>query len=164
MKFQYSAGNQTHIVDLESEQNGYRAVVDGTPLEFELISEDRGRLTLRFGDEVKTLYWAAEGDRCWIAFEGCTYLLEKPAAGETRSSSGDTSQESVLRAPMPAQVSELFIQPGDEVEAGEILLVLEAMKMEIQLRTPHGGKIGKVYVAPGESVDRNQVLVDLEEL
>ena len=163
MKFRFSSGEEDYVVDLEDERGGYRALVDGSPVNFELISEDEGLLTLRFGDEVKTLYWAVEGEQCWIAYEGCTYLLEKPGPGTARRHARETSQENVLRAPMPAQVREVLVQPGEVAEAGATLLVLEAMKMEILLRAPRRAIIEKVHVSLGESVDRDQVLIDLEE-
>ncbi len=67
-----------------------------------------------------------------------------------------------IRAPMPGKVVEVFIEPGDEVEAGDVVLILEAMKMENELRAPKKSTVKSVNVQPGDSVASNQLLVALD--
>ena len=68
-----------------------------------------------------------------------------------------------LTAPMPGKVLATPIEVGDEVTAGQLLVVLEAMKMEHRIVAPGDGKITKVHVEIGEQVEKDVVLVDLEE-
>jgi biotin carboxyl carrier protein len=70
--------------------------------------------------------------------------------------------ESHVEAPMPGKVLELKIAAGDEVAAGDALLVLEAMKMENVLRAPRDGKIERVDAQVGEAVEKGAVLVTYE--
>jgi biotin carboxyl carrier protein len=67
-----------------------------------------------------------------------------------------------IRAPMPGKVVEVFVEPGEEVEAGDVVLILEAMKMENELRTPKKGTVRAVNVKTGDSVAGNQLLVALD--
>ena len=67
-----------------------------------------------------------------------------------------------LRAPMPGSVVQLRVAVGDEVEAGDVLVVLEAMKMEHTLRAPHGGTVREVGAALGDQVETGAVLVVIE--
>ena len=67
-----------------------------------------------------------------------------------------------IRAPMPGKVVEVFIEPGEEVEAGDVVLILEAMKMENELRSPKKSTVKSVNVKPGDSVASNQLLVALD--
>ncbi len=52
--------------------------------------------------------------------------------------------------------------PGDPVSAGEIIMILESMKMEIPVEAPHAGRIAEIRVAPEESVDEDQVLCTID--
>ena len=67
-----------------------------------------------------------------------------------------------LRAPMPGLLVRLLCQPGDTVEAGQPLAVLQAMKMENELSLPRGGTVLAVQAQPGQTVEQGQVLVVLE--
>ena len=76
---------------------------------------------------------------------------------------GGPEQSGSLQAPMPGRVVEVASAQGDEVEKGQVLVVMEAMKMEHGLRAPHSGRVASVLAAPGEQVESGQVLVVMEE-
>ena len=69
-----------------------------------------------------------------------------------------------LHAPMPGRVIRVDVEAGDEVGAGQVLLVLEAMKMEHALRAPHDGRVVEVDYAPGDQVEAGVVLVVVDPL
>ena len=77
-----------------------------------------------------------------------------------RSAGGRGPQE--LRAPMPGLITRVLAEAGQRVEAGDGLVVIEAMKMENELRAREPGTVAGVAVRPGDVVERNQVLVTLE--
>jgi acetyl/propionyl-CoA carboxylase alpha subunit len=68
-----------------------------------------------------------------------------------------------LIAPMPGTVVRVEAAVGDAVTARQVLVVLEAMKMEHAIRAPHDGTVNEVLVAPGQAVDQGTVLVVLDE-
>jgi acetyl/propionyl-CoA carboxylase alpha subunit len=68
-----------------------------------------------------------------------------------------------LHAPMPGRVTRVEVEAGDSVEAGQVLLVMEAMKMEHTLRAPYGGTIAEVDCSPGDQVEAGAVLVVVVE-
>jgi pyruvate carboxylase subunit B len=68
----------------------------------------------------------------------------------------------VVRAPMPGLVLDLLVEEGEEVEAEQGLLVLEAMKMENELKAPSGGVVAAIHVTDGEAVDKEDVLIEIE--
>jgi acetyl/propionyl-CoA carboxylase alpha subunit len=68
-----------------------------------------------------------------------------------------------LHAPMPGKVIKISVDEGDSVDEGQVLLVLEAMKMEHSLRAPHPGTVREVRVSPGDQVNAGQVLVLLDQ-
>jgi biotin carboxyl carrier protein len=81
------------------------------------------------------------------------------AAIREASHSGSSAQS--VAAPMPGNVLAVRVREGDTVEAGQVLVVLEAMKMENNVAAPAAGKIARVLVAPGQQVQRAETLVEL---
>ena len=81
----------------------------------------------------------------------------------TRRTTGDAAGgahgEQSIVAPMPGRVVRVLVGPGDEVQARQPLVVVEAMKMENELRSPRAGTIKEVTVSAGMSVDAGRVLV-----
>ena len=69
-----------------------------------------------------------------------------------------------LRAPMPGLVVKVEVAVGDEVQPGQGLVIVEAMKMENELRAEAPGRVTKVRVEPGQAVEKDQILVELEAL
>jgi biotin carboxyl carrier protein len=67
-----------------------------------------------------------------------------------------------VRAPIPGRVVSVSVMEGDQVKAGQALVVLEAMKMENELRAPKKGKVTVVAVAKGDTAQRGQLLVGIE--
>ena len=78
--------------------------------------------------------------------------LPKPVA----SQSGNIDE---LTAPLPGTIVEIFVKAGDEVEVGNVILVIEAMKMKNSIRSTRSGKIAEVLVAVGQTVAHKQALV-----
>lgn len=72
------------------------------------------------------------------------------------------NKDKELYAPMPGLVINTKVNTGDQVKEGQILLTLEAMKMENVLKAPRDGKIAGIFTSPGDKVEKNQLLVSLE--
>jgi biotin carboxyl carrier protein len=90
--------------------------------------------------------------------------VEASAAPSTNSSrrSNHISVGGEIRAPMPAQVKSIAVVQGDTVEEGQLLVVLETMKMENDVRADRPGTVGKVEVHPGLIVEKDQLLMTIE--
>lgn len=73
-----------------------------------------------------------------------------------------SSSERVVKAPIVGTVLQLKVAPGDTVSVNQVLLVMEAMKMETNVASPIAGKIKTVRVSNGEAVKAGQVLVEFE--
>lgn len=82
-------------------------------------------------------------------------LLEKMGMN-----AGVTNKVNSIKAPMPGLIIDLKVKVGDEVKAGEPLLVLEAMKMENIIKSPGDGKVKSVKIEKGNSVEKGQVLIE----
>ena len=160
MKFSFRHQGASYSVDLQLEQETSRAHMDGSAFTIEELEKSAAKLCFNLNGEPQQLYWAKDEKVIWLHHNGRTYHLEREAGGS--SSGGAEAGEDVLRAPMPGQVQRLLIAEGEQVAAGEVLLVLEAMKMEMRVQAPRAGRVVRLAVAAGESVEKEQVLVELE--
>lgn len=70
-------------------------------------------------------------------------------------------EELVIKSPIPGLIFDVPVEPGQLVEDGDILVIVEAMKMENELRAPRDGVIQATHVGPGDSVDKGAPLVTL---
>ncbi|MBT7069594.1 MAG: acetyl-CoA carboxylase biotin carboxyl carrier protein subunit, partial [Anaerolineae bacterium] len=71
------------------------------------------------------------------------------------------SGEYYLKAPMPGLVIDIPVTDGQEIAEGDVLLILESMKMQNELKAPRAGVISRIKVAVGESVERRQTLLSV---
>ncbi len=76
---------------------------------------------------------------------------------------GTTSGEGAVTAPMPGKILDIKIKKGDRVKAGDVLIILEAMKMENEVVAPRDGVVEDIKVNVGDTVDRGAVLVVIGE-
>ncbi len=72
------------------------------------------------------------------------------------------SGEFLLKAPMPGLVVATPVKDGDKVEKGQVLVVLESMKMQNELKAPRAGTVSRVRIKAGESVEQKQTLLSLQ--
>ena len=82
----------------------------------------------------------------------------RAAAGGSVSETGEYQ----LKAPMPGMVVSILVEEGQEVEKGQVLLILESMKMQNELKSPRAGIIGRLRVKAGESVEQRQTLLSVQ--
>ncbi len=102
--------------------------------------------------------YAIDGDLIWVGCDGHAWRVHRsgPAAAEASASDGE------LRAPMPGQVLLVHAAAGDRVRAGDPIVVLESMKMELVLAAPMDGQVTELNVAVGDKVTLDQGLARVE--
>ena len=67
-----------------------------------------------------------------------------------------------MQAPLPGTVTEVFVKPGEQIETGHVILIIEAMKMKNSIRSTRAGKIAEVLVNASQTVAHKQALVRFE--
>ena len=160
MRYRFQSGEQVYDVSIERAGEGYRATVNGKGFDVHVLEIQPGVLSLRFDGRPVTLQWAADGPRKWVSLDGCAYRLDRPSPARRGPHSDHASGEAVT-APMPAQVLSVQAAAGKQVEKGEPLLLLEAMKMEIQIKAPAAGRVRQILVTEGQTVEKDQVLAEI---
>jgi len=95
--------------------------------------------------------WPEEGqEQALLIGSGPSQKPEEPESGHVRS----------ITAPIPGVVTAISVKPGSEVQRGQEICVLEAMKMKNTIRAPRQGIIGTIHVTLGETVKYHEALVD----
>lgn len=111
--------------------------------------------------------YVAQSEEFWqVLLRGRLYpiLVEDEREKRLRSAAGGGVAETGefhLRAPMPGLVVAIPVEEGQAVSKGQVLLILESMKMQNELKAPRDGTVGRVRVKPGETVEQKQTLLSV---
>ena len=150
-----SWGATTTDVDVDD----HRAIVDTIAVSVHAAGDRRWRVGT--GEREETVYAVGSGTVVWVWARGRAFRLEvgeRATAARTRSG---RSASDALSAPMPATVRAVLVAAGDAVRAGDTLLVLEAMKMELPVRAPVDGVVTAIRCQPGDLVQAGVPLVEV---
>ena len=165
MKFVVQVGDVRVVVELDAEGvevagervRAHLADVDGTPVRLVSIGDEVHRVLVRRH---------RERGRYTLWLDGHRYeaeaLDERTRAIRDLSATGKAAVgPAPLLAPMPGLVVRVNVEPGEEVRAGQPLVVMEAMKMENELRSPAAGTVKNVPARVGQAVEKGALLVEL---
>ncbi len=101
------------------------------------------------------------GNELWAHFDGQTFVQDLQTSSRRKSRSGGAVAENELVAPMPGKILSIKTSKGQEVKKGDVLIVMEAMKMEYSLSAPKDGKVEDVLCQESDQVLLKQKLVTL---
>jgi len=87
---------------------------------------------------------------------------KKKSAAKPKKKSSGGGGSNVIEAPMPGNIFKVLVAEGDEIEVGQTVMVLEAMKMENDVTASSAGTVKEILVKKGDSVEADQVLLKLE--
>lgn len=168
MKFQVIQGEQPRTVILDDERNTLD--LDGNIYDYQLHALDNGIFVLRLGSKTYTIANAIVEDGK-VSFSVDGHFFSFPVKDEQQILLAEmgfkdmaASGEGKLTAPMPGKVLEILVSEGDDVQQGDPLIILEAMKMENELKAPVAGKIANIAVQSDTSVEKNTLLIEIEAI
>src|SRR5262245_42607297 len=134
--------------------------VDGAARRAAVLASDGDHIALTLDGLRRTCRIVARGDVHWVHSPlGSSELHEVPRF----PLAGAEEEHGGCRAPMPGRILAVRTAPGEAVTKGQVLVVLEAMKMEHEVRAPEDGVVREIPVEPGQQVDAGALLVVLEE-
>ncbi|MEU3918756.1 acetyl/propionyl/methylcrotonyl-CoA carboxylase subunit alpha [Streptomyces sp. NPDC029004] len=123
-----------------------------------LVHADSGSVTLELDGVTHRFQCAPSPEGTWLGRDGESWHVQDHDPVEASLSGAAHAGADTLAAPMPGTVTVVKVAVGDEVEAGQGLLVVEAMKMEHVISAPHAGTVTELDVTPGTTVAMDQIL------
>ncbi len=159
-----------------------RLETDGYPTEHELWAvRTEQTVEVEVDGQTYDAQVQRDGDRLIVTIDGRSIPVEIPAddvaqvAGHTLSfdllafePGGAPGEHDTLiqgagavQPPMPGKISSLEVEEGDEVEQGQTVAVLEAMKMQSSIEAPRAGTVLRIHVEPGQAVEARDVILEI---
>lgn len=164
MKYITTIDNHEYTIEIIDESH---IIVDGVAYEvdFETISGQPVFSLLLDGDSHEAYVYPDE-DQWEVVIQGVLYpvFVEDERERRLRSSFGSgpaPTGEFYLKAPMPGMVISVPVEAGQKIAQGDVLVILESMKMQNELKSPRDGVISRVRVKVGDSVERKQTLLSV---
>ena len=149
-------------VDAQVHQDGTVTVAGGNPIAMRANLDADGRLVTESGDKRVVYDWAIEGDRLWLGQAGDAWELT--AVRESIDHAGPVANTSgEVTSPMPGTVLAVHVGAGDDVQEGQPLVSVEAMKMEHVVKAAVAGRVRQLLVGTGDSVKLDQPLAYLDK-
>ncbi|MDZ7771863.1 MAG: acetyl-CoA carboxylase biotin carboxyl carrier protein subunit [Balneolaceae bacterium] len=166
MKFEAQTDGESRTLELDPETNRY--TLEGESGEYRFSRGAGGRRLLRLGTKLhvidnieydqRTVQFTIDGEWCSVEVRDEQDLLLDEMGFKTAAE----LSEGELNAPMPGKILQILVEEGDEVELGDPVAILEAMKMENELKAPTGGVVTAIAVAEGDSVEKNVLILEIE--
>ena len=165
MVYEVTINGKQYQLDLERANAGWRCRLDGREIKVDAVLARRDVLSVLIGGrayEVKR-EWTATDMHLWVGSARYTAELRDPRSLRSRRGAAvDEKGPRKLLAPMPGKVVRVLIGERQAVEAGQSILVVEAMKMQNEIKSPKKGTVQKIVAAEGANVNAGDVLAIVE--
>ena len=157
----YRIAGSVRTVTLDRSAEGYRVLLDGRTVDVIVRRAQGGRLEVLLDGTPCGGFAVRDRDRRVVQIDGSgpvTLVRTFPGRDGLRRAHAGEDQ---VAAVMDGQVVAVSVREGDPVDAGDTLVVLEAMKMEIRVQAPHGGIVRRLHCKAGDVVERGRTLVEI---
>jgi biotin carboxyl carrier protein len=150
----------THHLELGGGGSTWTVDVDGTRREVQILEREGHRLVFLLDGVVHRAHVRVGERDVRVVLDGRESVFQRQAPSSAAAGvRGVEAHEPVLRAPVPGRVLKVAVEAGSAVHTGDVLVVIEAMKMETPIVAPADGTVTEVHTAVGELVDQDQAIV-----
>jgi len=165
MIYEVTIAEKVYRVELVRTEQQWKCKLDGHELPLDVVYAQDGMLSLLLQGksyEVKQETVGAESNVV-VGQERFSATVRDPRSFRSRRHSGASEQGVMkIKAPMPGKVVRILAPAGTQVEMGQSVVVIEAMKMQNELKAPKTGVVKKINVEEGAAVDAGQALAEVE--
>ncbi len=130
-------------------ENNYSLLLDNVSYNAQMVS---------YNKEEKKLILLVNGNEYEVAIKDKTDILLQEMGINVTS----VAKHNLFKAPMPGLIRTIVVAEGQEVKKGDVILILEAMKMENALKSPADLVVKSIKVQQGQAVEKNQLLIEFE--
>jgi biotin carboxyl carrier protein len=164
MTYEVTVEGKQFRLELNRIDGRWQCSLDGHEIRFDAVVPRRDVLSILIDGkayEIKRERTATDL-HLWVGPRRYDVQFRDPRSLRSRAASDDGKGPRKLVAPMPGKVIRVLIPENEEVEAGQGVLVVEAMKMQNEIKSPKKGVVRKLVAAPGANVNAGDVLAVVE--
>lgn len=161
MELHYEHQGKLYPVTITREGDGFNIGIGERSFMVESKEAKPGYFVLTIDGKVTKCNIATEGNQRHIFINGEVYRFNRVEAGARPA--GFDKLPSEITSPISGKVTAVAAADGDAVDAGQVLITIEAMKMEYQIKAPYAGKVEKINFKQGDQVDIGELLVRMEK-
>src|SRR5579859_2908736 len=162
MKYEVSIGGKTRVVEFTHNSEKLQISLDGNLFDADAVEVATNTFSILIDGESWEVRIAPRPDGSLSLHTGIAeYIAEvaDPRAWRGRRHGAvEAEGRQQIAAPMPGKIVRILVKPGETVEVGQGLLVVEAMKMQNEIRSPKNGKVEKLFVTEGQAVNAGEIL------
>ncbi len=170
MKFEVQltgpAGKKTRVIELERDGETWRVLLDGRSVAADAVEVASHTLSILLQGESHEIHVTPLTDgklKLQTSTQEFTAEVIDPRAWSgRRHGAAEAEGRQQIVAPMPGKVVRVLVKAGDRIEAGQGLLVVEAMKMQNEIRSPKSGTVERVLAKEGQPVNAGEILAWVE--
>jgi biotin carboxyl carrier protein len=162
MKLRETSSGRQCEVELDRHGSAIEAQVDGCAVQLGLDPLPDGAMLVQMGTTRVRAFAARAGESIVVSVGPHTFAFQPVQAA--RGGSRHSLATPLLTAPMPGKVLKVLVAEGDQVEAGQPLITVEAMKMETTLTAEGAARVKRIPVSEGQMIDAGAVLMELSPL
>jgi len=157
-----NAEKKTRVIELERDTSGWSVTLDGKPLAVDAVEISPDTISILLdGQSFEISVTPSPDGKLKLqtgSHEFSAEVIDPRAWSGRRHGTVEAEGRQQILAPMPGKVVRILVKEGDHVEAGQGLLVVEAMKMQNEIRSPKSGTIERVLAREGQPVNPGEIL------
>jgi biotin carboxyl carrier protein len=166
MKYEVQIGGQKRVVEVFRDQEKLQISLDGELLDADAVEVAPNTFSILLNGASHEVRIAPAADGSLILHTGTAEFVAEvvdPRAWRGRRHGAmEAEGRQQIVAPMPGKVVKILVNPGESVQAGQGLIVVEAMKMQNEIRSPKSGTLEKILAKEGQPVNAGEVLAWVE--
>jgi biotin carboxyl carrier protein len=165
MRIEIELASKVRTVELSGQGALLFCAIDGRATEADVIELSPGIYSILIGGESFEAHVERSATGLRVTVAGREYLAtirDPRARRRSRVRALEAEGRQQVFAPMPGKIVRLLVKPGDRIEAGQGLLVVEAMKMQNEVRSPKSGRVERLLVSEGHAVNAGEILAVID--
>lgn len=161
MFINYEHKNNVYGVTIEKRENNFFVTYDNTEYKISADEIKPGHLKIRVGDRLlKAIVTEGEKEK-FVFIDGNVFKVKQVELTGRKKSKKKESDESDLDSPISGKIVNVQVKKGDAVKKGDVLIVIEAMKMEYLIRAPYKGTVKKIHFKENDQVEIGQTTIEI---
>ena len=180
LRQEHPVSGEVFDYQVDTQGGTVRVVLGERVVELNITRQDSQEGWCRTTDgNTHRFFWAWSGNALQLWVDGDLFIFER-AEVSSRTAQGSSARDSSARgpsgpgfgpvgggdivAPMPGTVEQILVRPGDIVERGQTLIIMESMKMELEIAAPRAGVVKRIAVIQGGQVEKGMRLLELDDV